>query len=238
LNRRQFLLLHKRSNHLSDRIFQILSRNLLAVSGDAAQLIFTTRGQHRQSNFTDAMHQRACLLLQQLPNGIIRPASFWVVQFLPALVRTYNAGLSFALLLLLLFLGSQSLLKILHFCPISPCIQQPCTAGLPGSLARQPCPAALPGSLARQPCPAALPGSLARQPCPAVQPISTGFDARARLLRSHHTVLQWQVTKLHARAAVQTGFNLFLVQFYHAFIICMRALLLSRRVQTCSVVLL
>jgi hypothetical protein len=61
--------------------------------------------------------------------------------FLPALVRTYNAGLSFALLLFLLFLGSQSLLKILHYCPISPCIQQPC---------RQPCPAALAGSLARQ----------------------------------------------------------------------------------------
>jgi hypothetical protein len=147
------------------------------------------------------------------------------VYFLPALVRTYNASLSFALLLLFLFLGSQSLLKILHFCPISPCIQQPCTAGLPGSLARPP-------------CPAALPGRLARPPCPAVRPISTGFDARARLLRSHHTVLQWQVTKLHARAAVQTGFNLFLVQFHHAFIICMRALLFSRRVQTCSVVLL
>jgi nucleoside permease NupC len=47
-----------------------------------------------------------------------------------------------------------SLLKILHYCPISPCIQQPCSAALPGSLARQ----RLPGSLARQPCPAALPG--------------------------------------------------------------------------------
>jgi hypothetical protein len=44
LNRRQFLLLHKRCNHRSDRIFQILSRNLLAVSGDAVELIFTTRG--------------------------------------------------------------------------------------------------------------------------------------------------------------------------------------------------
>jgi hypothetical protein len=110
------------------------------------------------------------------------------------------------------------------------------------SLARQPCFAALPGSLARQPCPAALPGSLARQPCPAALPGSSTnfdrFDARARLLCSHYTVLQWQVTKLHARAAVQTGFNLFLVQFHHAFIICMRALLFSRQVQTCSVVLL
>jgi hypothetical protein len=232
-------------------------------------------------------------------------------------VRTYNAGLSFALFFF--FLGSASLLKILHYCPISPSIQQPCPAALPGSLARQPCLAALPGSLARQPCPAALPGSLARQlcpaalpgslarqpcpaalpgrlarqpcpaalpgslapaalprqpcpdslapaalprqpcpgslapaalprqpcpaalpsslarqpclaamprqPCPAVRPISTGFDARARSLylwslRSHRTVLQWQVTKLHARAAVLTGLNLFLVQFHHAFITC------------------
>jgi hypothetical protein len=46
------------------------------------------------------------------------------------------------------FLGSQSLLIILHYYPISPCIQQP---------------------------------------CPAVRPISTGFDARARSLRSHRT---------------------------------------------------
>jgi hypothetical protein len=37
---------------------------------------------------------------------------------------------------------------------------------------------------------AALHGRLARQPCTAVRPISTGFDARARLLCSHHTVLQ------------------------------------------------
>jgi hypothetical protein len=79
--------------------------------------------------------------------------------FLPALVRTYNAGLSFALLILFLFfwLGSQTLLKILHYCPILPC-----------TFARQPCLVALPGSLARQPCLVAFPGSLARQPCPAV----------------------------------------------------------------------
>jgi hypothetical protein len=99
--------------------------------------------------------------------------------------------------------------------------------------------AALPGSLARQPCPAALPGSLARQLCPAVRPILTGFDARANSLRSHRSVLHcnWQVTTLHARAAVLTGLNLFLVQFHHAFIFCMRALLSSRQVKTCSVVL-
>jgi hypothetical protein len=65
-----------------------------------------------------------------------------------------------------------SLIKILHYCPISPCFQHiaACHAPLPCNLARQPCPAALPGSLARQPCPAALPGSLARQPCPAALP--------------------------------------------------------------------
>jgi hypothetical protein len=152
-----------------------------------------------------------------------------------------------------------SLLKILHYCPISPCIQQPCSAALHGRLARQPCPAALPGSLARQSCPAALHGSLARQPsrqpCPAALPSSLarqscpagwpGSLARQfdqfrpdlmRSLRSNRTVLQWQVTKLLARAAVLTGLNLFLVQFHHAFIICMRALLSSRQEQTCSVV--
>jgi hypothetical protein len=102
------------------------------------------------------------------------------------------------------------------------------------SLARQACPAALPGSFARQPCPAALPGSFARQ-----------FDQfRPDLMRAlapqspHRTVLHWQVTKLHASAVVLTGLNLFLVQFHHAFIICMQALLSSSQVQTCSVVLL
>jgi hypothetical protein len=79
---------------------------------------------------------------------------------------------------------------------------------LPGSLA----PAALHGSLARQSCPAALPGSLARQPCPAALPGSL------------------------ARQFDQFRPDLFLVQFHHAFIICMRALLSSRQVQTCSVV--
>jgi hypothetical protein len=44
--------------------------------------------------------------------------------------------------------------------------------------------------------------------------------------------------ELHARAAVLTGLNLFLVQFHHVFIICMHALLFSRQVQTCSVVLM
>jgi hypothetical protein len=49
-------------------------------------------------------------------------------------------------------------LKILHYCPISPCFQHI------AAYCMQPCPPALPGSLARQPCQEALPASLARQP--------------------------------------------------------------------------
>jgi hypothetical protein len=65
-------------------------------------------------------------------------------------------GLSFALLLLLLFLGSQTL--------------QSCPPVMSGSHARQSCPAVMPGSHARQSCPAVMPGSHARQSCPAVMP--------------------------------------------------------------------
>jgi hypothetical protein len=86
----------------------------------------------------------------------------------------------------------------------------------------QPCPAALPGSLA---CLAALHGSLTRQ-FDQFRP-----DLIRALTRSAVTALyyMWQVTKLHARAAVLTGLSLFLVQFHHAFIICMRALIISDR---------
>jgi hypothetical protein len=83
-------------------------------------------------------------------------------------VGTYvQRGSKFCFVVVLL--GADTLLKILPYCPISPCFQHiaPLHAPLPGSLARQPCPAALPGSLARQPCPAALPSNLARQPYPA-----------------------------------------------------------------------
>jgi hypothetical protein len=74
--------------------------------------------------------------------------------------------------LVVLVVVADTLIRILHFRPISPCFQHiaPLHAALPGSLARQPCPVALPGSLAWQPCPGALPGSLARQPCPAALP--------------------------------------------------------------------
>jgi hypothetical protein len=82
----------------------------------------------------------------------------------------------FVVVVVVVLVLADTLLRILHYCPISPCFQHitPLHAPLSCSLARQPCPAALPGSLVRQPCPAALPGSLARQPTrqpyPADQP--------------------------------------------------------------------
>jgi hypothetical protein len=87
------------------------------------------------------------------------------VEFLPALVRSYNAGLSLALLLLsscsscghinqnTALLSNFTMLSA--YCTISCTFApQPCLATLPG-------PAAFPGSFARQPCSAALPGSFA-----------------------------------------------------------------------------
>jgi hypothetical protein len=91
--------------------------------------------------------------------------------FYPQCNGTYvQCGSKFCFVVVLL--GADTLLKILHYCPILPCFQHiaPLHAPLPGSLARQPCPAALPGSLARQPCPVALPGNLSLQPCPATLP--------------------------------------------------------------------
>jgi hypothetical protein len=88
---------------------------------------------------------------------------------------------------------ADTLIKILHYCPISPFFQhiaplhaplpsnlprQSCPAAMPGSHARQPCPAAMPGSHARQPCPAAMPGSHARQPCPAAMQKYYKFNNR------------------------------------------------------------
>jgi hypothetical protein len=81
-------------------------------------------------------------------------------------------GSRFCFVVVVVVLGADTLLKILHYCPISPCFQHiaPLHAPLHGSLARQPCPEVLPGSLARQSFPAVLPGSLVRQSCPAVLP--------------------------------------------------------------------
>jgi hypothetical protein len=84
-------------------------------------------------------------------------------------VGTYvQRGSKFCFVVLVVVLVvTDTLIRILHYCPISPCFQhiiayslarQPC-ARLPGSLARA-CPAAL-RALARQPC-TRLPGSLAR----------------------------------------------------------------------------
>jgi hypothetical protein len=99
-----------------------------------------------------ALRSHRTVLQWQVTKLHARAAVLTGLNLLPALVRTYNAGLSFALLLFFFFLfmlGSQTLLKILHYCPISPCFQHisPLPAALPGSLARQPCPGALPASL-------------------------------------------------------------------------------------------
>jgi hypothetical protein len=101
------------------------------------------------------------------------------MSFYPRRVGTYlQRGSKFCFVVVVL----GTLLRMLHYCPISPCFQHfapwhaplHCLAALPGSLARQPCPAALPavlpGSLAWQPCLAALSGSLARQPCTVALP--------------------------------------------------------------------
>jgi hypothetical protein len=73
-------------------------------------------------------------------------------------VGTYvQRGSKFCFVILVL----DTLIRILHYCPISPFFQHiaPLHAPLSCSLAWQPCPADLPGW---QP---ALPASLARQPC-------------------------------------------------------------------------
>jgi hypothetical protein len=80
------------------------------------------------------------------------------IAFLPALVRTYNAGLSLALLLLSSCSScghiNQNTALLSNFTMLSAYCTISCT------FAPQPCPATLPG-------PAAFPGSFARQPCSA-----------------------------------------------------------------------
>jgi hypothetical protein len=144
-------------------------------------------------------------------------------------VGTYvQRGSKFCFVVLVLVVAD-TLIRLLHFRPISPCFQHiiaPLHTALPGSLARASLAAFC--ALAGQPW-VRLHGSCCPDKSEQVQQnitpdTSTGFDAcaraRARSLHNHRTVLQWQVTKLHARAAVLTGLNLFLVQFHHAFIIC------------------
>jgi hypothetical protein len=126
-------------------------------------------------------------------------------------VGTYvQRGSMFCFVVVVVVLGADTLLKILHYCPISPCFQHiiaPLHTALPGSLAHacpQPC-ARLPGSLARA-CPEAF-RALARQPCARLPgsccpdkseqvqqnitpDTSTGFDMRA-LSRSTFTALYY-----------------------------------------------
>jgi hypothetical protein len=81
-------------------------------------------------------------------------------------VGTYayvQRGSKFCFVVVVLVVGTVTLIRILHFRPISPRILHHC---MHPCLARQPYPATLPGSLARQPCPC----SLAWQPCSAALP--------------------------------------------------------------------
>jgi hypothetical protein len=90
-----------------------------------------------------------------------------------ALVRTYNAGLSFCCCCCSCRPINQNTALLFNFTMLSAYCTialHPCHAPLPGSHSRQPFPAALRGSHSWQPCPAAIPGSLARQPFPAALP--------------------------------------------------------------------
>jgi hypothetical protein len=105
---------------------------------------------------------------------------------------------------------ADTLIRILHFRPISPCFQHiaPLHAALPRTLAQQPCPAALPSSLARQTCPAALPGSLclaalpgilACQPCPAALPGSLAEKFASCFMQYCILLLGWQFSSSFPR---------------------------------------
>jgi hypothetical protein len=113
--------------------------------------------------------------------------------------------------------GTDTLIRILHYCPISPCFQhifapllQPCLAAL-RALARQPC-ARLPGSLARG-CPSAL-RALARQPCARCCPDKSKQvqqNLRALLSRQVWTRSAEYYTILHN--AFMSGFTVYSSQW-------------------------
>jgi hypothetical protein len=110
------------------------------------------------------------------------------------------------LVVVLVLVVADTLIRILHYCPISPCFQHI----IAYSLARQPC-ARLPGSLARA-CPAAL-RALARQPCARLP----GSLARA-CLAALRALLSRQVrtgSAEFARASVQTSLNRFSRILHH-----------------------
>jgi hypothetical protein len=109
-------------------------------------------------------------------------------------VGTYVQRGSMFCFVVLVLVGTDTLIRILHYCPISPCFQhifaplhtalrplswQPC-ARLPGSLARA-CPAAL-LALARQPCARCCPDKSEQVQQNITPDTSTGFDACARSL--------------------------------------------------------
>jgi hypothetical protein len=80
--------------------------------------------------------------------AILQPAV--PAAFLPACTFVQR-GSKNCFVVVVLLLGA-TLVRILHYCPISPCFQHiaPLHAVWPGHLARQPCPAALPTSLAEK----------------------------------------------------------------------------------------
>jgi hypothetical protein len=104
------------------------------------------------------------------------------------LVGTYvQRGSKFCFVVLVVVVVlADTLIRILHYCPISPCFQHiiaPLHTAL-RALARQPC-TRLPGSLARA-CPAAL-HALARQPCARCCPDkSEQVQQNLRALLSRH----------------------------------------------------
>jgi hypothetical protein len=109
-------------------------------------------------------------------------------EFLPACtyVQRGSTICFVVVLLVLLVVLADTLIRILHYCPISPCFQHiiaPLHTAL-RALARQPC-ACLPGSLARA-CPAAL-HAHARQPCARCCPDkSEQVQQNLRALLSRH----------------------------------------------------
>jgi hypothetical protein len=121
---------------------------------------------------TDILVWPLCWYTLRPPWGKTWGKTFSTVDFLPAFftrVGTYvQRGSKFCFVVLVVVLAvADTLIRILHYCPISPCFQHI----IAYSLARQPC-ARLPGSLARA-CPAALRALLSRQ-------VSTGSAEFAR----------------------------------------------------------
>jgi hypothetical protein len=161
--------------------------------------------------------------------GILQFCNFAFAIF--TCVGTYvQRGSKFCFVVVLLVLVAANLLRILHFRPISPCFQLL-------SILCHCIHVTLPGSLARQPCPTALPGSLARQ-FDQFRP-----DLMRALARSAVTALYYTAVAGHqtacARCCCPDRFKLVFSPISPCFhyLHALRALLSSRQVLTCSVVL-